>query len=141
MKTTLNENEWIRMILLLADVQGWLNELSVQAVERLHPPGKKLLTGKQYHLPLSALAHILERHYHVTMRHPGTGKFLIPVSDILDKLKEAAIVKSTPMSGTLLQQRLLECDYPVGINREGDTSWTIMVITDHSDAVVTAYPV
>lgn len=141
MKTQVQEEDLTRMILLVADIQNWLQDISTEIVNQLHPPAKRLLHTKQYRISISSLAHILERHYHKSLRHPDTGKFLIPVWEILDRLKEAAAVEPEPMPGSINFKRALECDSPIGIDRHGHTSWTIQVITDHSGLVLSAYPV
>lgn len=135
-----NENEWIRIILLLADTQQWLNEICVQTMSSLHPPAKKLLAAKTYRLSIGGLAHILERHYHKTLRHPGTGKFTVSLPQVLDLLKRAGAEPAVPMTGTLNSVRVLQCEDIIGIDRDGDPCRVMTVITAADGSVVTAFP-
>ena len=135
-----NENELLRLLMLLSDTQTWLNEMSAQAVQALHPPAMKLMHGKSYRLPVTAFAHIIERHYYKTLRHPGTGKFTLPVPAILDLLKEMATVEAEPMKGNINSRRSLQLSYELGICKNGDPAFRITVITDPTGAIITAYP-
>jgi hypothetical protein len=140
MTTTPNENEWIRIILLLADTQSWLNELCGQTLAGLHPPAKKLLAAKTYRLTIGGLAHILERHYYKTLRHPGTGKFRISLPQIIDLLKLAGSEPPGQMTGTLNQVRVLNCEESIGTDKEGNDCRRLTVITDPGGCILTAFP-
>ncbi len=135
-----DENELLRLLMLLSDTQAWLNELSLQCVNGLHPPGIKLLNGKTYRLSITALAHIIERHYYKTMRHPGTGKFNIPVASIMEHLKEAAVIEGEAMKGCTHVKRCLDLKEPIGFNKSGEAAYRMVIITDAGGSIVTAYP-
>ena len=135
-----DEYHYMRIILLLADTQLWLNELGSQAIHSIQPAAKKLLSSKTYRLSITALAHIIERHYYKTMRHPGTGKFTIPLPQVLDCIKEAGMQPAEPMKGSAYFKRSLAFPTSIGINKNGETSATITVITDYNKHIITAYP-
>lgn len=135
-----NESELLRMLMLLADTQAWLNEMGTQCMHSLHPPGIKLLQGKNYRLSISALAHIVERHYYKTMRHPGTGKFDIPLAAIIDHLKDAGTAEATPIKGSVNMKRCLCFSEPVGFNKDGEPAYRMVIVTDITGNIVTAYP-
>lgn len=78
-----NEYEWLRLLFLLNDTQNWLNELINGAVMQVPMKDRKKLFRKTYYISISALAHILERHYYKIPRHPATSKFTVPVTEIL----------------------------------------------------------
>ena len=128
------------MIFLLYDMEVWLKEQSAALLISISPRAGKLIKGSSYRLGLKGIAHILERHYHKTLRHPGTGKFTIPLTELLDLLKETS--QSTPHSvnGTLQHRWVLVCDKVVGITNLGENSNTIVVITDRDGFIVTAFP-
>ena len=135
-----NEAECVRYILLLADMEQWLRLLQKNFLLSVSPTCGKLLRGADFRITLSGLAHILERHFHSTLRHPATGKFLIPLPELIDLLKEAGSKDAQPMPGSQHLKRELECEGPIGINRLGESSWLLVVIADARGELVTAYP-
>lgn len=137
---TPNENEWIRVILLLADTQQWINEICIQTIGSLYPPAKKLLAAKTYRLSIGGLAHILERHYYKNMRHPGTGKFIVSLPQILDLLRTAGAEPALPLPGTLNSVRVLRCEDIIGIDRDGNHCNMLSVITAPDGVIITAFP-
>ena len=136
----IKENELLRMLMLLADTQAWLNELNIQCMNNLHPRGIKLLQGKSYRLSITAFAHIVERHYYKTMRHPGTGKFQVPLPMIIELIREAGAAEAMPVKGSTHLKRSLHCNEPIGITQTGETAFSITVITDATGNIITAYP-
>ena len=136
----MNEAECVRYILLLADMEQWLRALQKDFLLGVSPTCGKLLRGPEFRISLAGLAHILERHFHSTLRHPATGKFLIPLAELIDLLKEAGSKDPEPMAGSQHLKREMECERPVGINRLGETSWLLVVIADARGELVTAYP-
>jgi hypothetical protein len=134
------ENELIRLLLLLADTQHWLDELSRQTVLQLQTPASKNWFAKKTRLPVTVLAHIVERHYYKTLRHPGTGKFTISLPAILDLMKEAAAQDAMPMPGSVNYCRSLVLPYQIGINKIGEPAYTIVLISDGQGNIVTAFP-
>ncbi|MBC7934626.1 MAG: hypothetical protein H7Y86_04605 [Rhizobacter sp.] len=135
-----NEKELLRMLLLLSDTQCWLNELATQCVYNLHPPAIKLVQAKTYRLGITALAHIVERHYHKTLRHPGTGKFNIPLAAIIDYIKEAGTLEAIPVKGNINFRRCMQLPEAVGTGKSGEPAYRIVVITDPGGNIITAYP-
>ena len=62
--TRFNEPGWIKLIFLLADTQQWLNQLYQDAFETIPVEKKEKLFRKTYCLRVTALAHIIKRHYY-----------------------------------------------------------------------------
>lgn len=135
-----NEPEWIKLIFLLADTQHWVDELSSRAFDELPLENKKKLFRKTYHLSIHAMAHIIERHYYKIARHPGTGKFNIPLSSVLHYIREAGSIPPAAVAGSLNLQRVLTTTEPVGFNKQGETTYCITVITNPGGEIVTAFP-
>src|SRR6266700_1787598 len=100
-----NEEEWLKLLFLLNDTQTWLNELINTAFLHIPVTDKRKLSRKTYYITVSALAHILERHYFKIQRHPGAGKFTIPITDILSYLRDAFHEPTASVTGTLNVQR------------------------------------
>ncbi len=130
----------MRIIMLLADTQAWLNELGNQVIQQVQPAAKKLFGSKGYRLSIHAFAHIIERHYYKTLRYPGTGKFDIPLSAILQLIKDAAVMDATPMKGSQYFKRILPVNSIIGITKNGEPSSAMTVITDEQGNIITAYP-
>lgn len=135
-----SEPELIRLLYALADIQQWISELSSAALSQVPHMGKKKLQKIDYYLSVSALVHILERHYHKIQRHPGAGKFCISISSILDYIgqaKDCTQQKAINHSGSY---RILLCDTIIGFDQEGrSTSW-LTVFTDIKGNITTAFP-
>ncbi len=85
-----NEEEWLRLLFLLNDIQIWLNKLVSGAVMQVPIQNKKKLFRKTYYISVSVLTHIAERHYYKIMRHPEASKFTIPIVEILSLLRDAS---------------------------------------------------
>ncbi|RYD81434.1 MAG: hypothetical protein EOP53_06400 [Sphingobacteriales bacterium] len=130
----------MRIILLLADTQGWLNEMGSQVIHSIQTAAKKLFSNKTYRLSVTAFAHIIERHYYKTLRHPGTGKFDVSLSEILQLIKDAATIDPQPMKGSVYFKRSLALSTAIGINKNGESSHTLTVISDEAGNIITAYP-
>jgi hypothetical protein len=73
-----DEDAWIRLIFLLSDTQDWLTEMVMGAVMQVPMKNRKRLFRKTYYINISALAHILERHYHKVRRHRTPVNSLSP---------------------------------------------------------------
>lgn len=134
------EEEWLRLLFLLGDTEQWLDELSYRLFQSLPLRDKKKLFRQGYYLTAGRLAHILERHYHRIPRHPGTGKFTIPVPDILHWLREAGQRPAEPIPGCGNYKRIVEAGIPVGFDRHGQPACTITILTDSGGRIVTAFP-
>jgi hypothetical protein len=134
------EEEWMKLLFLLSDTEQWVDDLTHRMFRCLPVEDKKRLFRRSYYLTATALAHILERHYYKIPRHPGTGKFTIPVTGILHWLREAGNEPAVPMPGSLNYKRVLEAPCPIGFDKEGKATSMITVITDTGGKIVTAFP-
>jgi hypothetical protein len=137
---SVNEPELIRLLYTLADIQQWISDLSSAALSHVPHMGKKRLQKLDYYLSPAALVHILERHYHKIPRHPGAGKFCIPISNILDYIRQAKDCnqqKAYNHSGTY---RLLDCDAIIGYDQYGNNTNSLTVFTDAKGNILTAFP-
>jgi len=114
-----NEPEWLKLIFLLSDTQMWIEDMIKETLRQLPLPDKKKFLRKNYYLSITALAHILERHYYKIPRYPNTGKFHVPVIEILHHIREAYSLPVTSVSGCLNFQRILKTEYPVGFDKNG----------------------
>jgi hypothetical protein len=76
-----NEDQWIKAIFLISDIQGWLQEAEKNLLYQIPVGCRKKLFRHRYYLGCHAMAHILERHYYKIGRHSNCGKFTIPVSN------------------------------------------------------------
>ena len=74
------------------------------------------------------------------MRHRGKGKFTVPLSAILDLIKEMASIEAESMKGNVNSRRSMRLAYQVGICKNGDPAFNIPIITDCTGAIVTIYP-
>ncbi len=137
---TFNETEWIRLVFLLADTQQWVDDLCAKAFLQLQISNKKQLFKRDYYLTATALAHILERHYYRINRHPQTGKFHIPVTEILEHIRSAYIIAPAPMNGSCNYRRVWDTGNVIGFDNIGNPASCIIVITDNSGKIVTAFP-
>lgn len=136
----LNEPEWLKLIFMLSDTQSWIDDLSKQAFRQLPLPDKKKFLQKNYYLTITALAHILERHYYKIPRYPHTGKFHIPVTDILNYIREAHSLPVTPVKGCLNFQRIIFTNQPIGFDKTGQPANCITILTDGGGKIITAFP-
>lgn len=135
-----NESEWLKLIFLLADTQSWMNDLAKEAFRQLPVPNKKKFLQKNYYLSITALAHILERHYYKIPRYPHTGKFHISVSEILHYIREGHSVAASPVNGCLNFQRLIKAQQPIGFDNNGQPTDYITILTDSGGKIITAFP-
>ena len=132
-----NEQEWIKLVLLLADTNRWLDELSGRVMCAL--PACKALQKGNYYLGCTALAHILERHYHGILRHPGTGKFTIAIPAIAECIRMGASVMPLPIPGHKNYHRSFGMEQVVGIDKHGSPTCMVTVITDDKGNIITAF--
>ena len=135
-----NEPEWLKLIFLLSDTQVWVDDMVKETLRQLPLPGKKKFLCKNYYLCVTALAHILERHYYKVPRYPYTGKFHIPVIEILHHLREAHSLPVTPISGCLNFQRTIKTEQPIGFDKHGQPTNLITILTDGGGKIITAFP-
>lgn len=135
-----NEPEWIKLIFLLADTQQWVNDLYQSTFDNIPVEKKEKLQRKTYQLGVTALAHIIERHYYKIPRHPGTGKFNIPLPVILQYIREAGSITPLPIPGSLNLQRICNCTEPVGFDKNGEPAYCITLISNAAGQIITAFP-
>ncbi|MET0393761.1 MAG: hypothetical protein ABW019_11505 [Chitinophagaceae bacterium] len=134
------EEEWMRLLFLLSDTAAWLDDLGRRLFHQVPVAGRKRLFRRSYCLTAPALTHILERHYYKIARHPGAGKFTIPVADILHQLRQAGELPPEPVPGSLNDKRVWEADSQVGVDKEGLPTAIITILTDSGGRIVTAFP-
>jgi hypothetical protein len=139
-KPTFNEDEWLKLIFLLSDTQAWLNEMVSGAIMQLPMNNKKRLFRKTYYITISSLAHILERHYYKIPRHPDSGKFTIPIPEILSHLRDISSEPGTPIPGSLDLQRTVNVNNVIGFDRNQLPTTYITVLTDSGGRIMTAFP-
>lgn len=142
MTTSINFNEarWLKLLFLLADTQEWINDMAKEALLQLPVSDKKKCFRKTYYLTATALAHIIERHYYKINRHPQTGKFHIPVIEIVALIRDAADLPATAVPGNLNFQRTLQTANTIGYDKEGNPAGTITIINDAGGKIITAFP-
>jgi len=138
--TSFDENEWLRMLFMLSDMQNWLSEME-QELFMKQPAGKaKKLFRKTYHLTASSFAHIVERHYYKIPRHVGAAKFTISVPEILDCLRTAFSQPPAPLEGSLSFIRQVKMGTIIGFDNAGNNTSIITIITNAGGKIVTAFP-
>ena len=133
-----SEPEWLKLLFLLADTQEWLNDMNKELFLQLPIPKKRFIR-KDYYLSAPVLAHILERHYYKINRYPHTGKFNIPVTDILKYIRDAYEVVPVPIAGGNLQ-RTFYAPAPIGHDKQGNETHVITILSDAGGKIVTAFP-
>ena len=134
-----NEQEWLKLLFLLADTQTWLDDMAKEVLRRI-PVSKKRFIRKEYYLSAQVLAHIIERHYYKINRYPNAGKFHIPVMDILNLIRVAHSlpVMKAPGSGSF--QRSLQTERIIGYDKYGNPTNSITILTDAGGKIITAFP-
>ena len=134
----MNELEFIKLLFLLSDTQQWLTQMSHDLFTQM--PNTSRLKQKTYYLSVTTFAHIIERHYYRIERHPGTGKFSIPIHDIIHHIREAKEEQPHPLHGTLNFQRTKNTGTIIGHERTGTPTSIITVITCPAGNIITAFP-
>ena len=135
-----NEAEWIKLIFLLSDIESRVHEMQKDVFGQLPVSGKNKLFKKNYYLSTGSLAHILERHYYKINRHPGTGKFTVPVTAILHYIKEAFQLPVTMHGCGACLVRSFDTGVEIGIDKNGVPTTVMSILTDSSGIIKTAYP-
>ena len=133
-----NEAEWIKLLFTLSDTQEWINTMNKELFRRLPVPKKRLISH-DYYLSVTAMAHIIVRHYYKMNRYPHASKFNIPVIDILYLIRDAYAVTPVPMDGNLFQ-RTMESAATIGYDKNGIETNILSVLTDAGGKIITAYP-
>jgi len=96
-----NEEQWIKTVFLLSDIQGWLQEGERSLFYGLSIGCKKKLFRPSYCLGCRAMAHILERDYYKISRHPNCSKFTVPVAYIVSYIRQAAPQTTTSVPNSV----------------------------------------
>jgi hypothetical protein len=135
-----NEAEWIKLLFLLSDIQAWIHEMEKDIFRQLPVTGKKRLFRKTYYISASSLAHIIERHYYKINRHPGTGKFTIPVASILYYIREAFHLPVRPHTCNTCLVRVMDTATTIGFDKNGIATTVISILTDSNGQIKTAFP-
>ena len=135
-----NETQWLQALFLLADTQSWLQQLQEGLIWQLPIKHRKKLLRKGSYLSSKALAHILERHYYKVPRHPLTGKFTIPIPQIVACIRDACQQPPETVPHSPHLQRVLDTGTPLGHDTSGNTVTTITVITSTGGEIITAFP-
>ena len=135
-----NETQWLQALFLLADTQSWLQQLQEGLIWQLPVKHRKKLLRKGSYLSSKALAHILERHYYKVPRHPLTGKFTIPIPQIVACIRDACQQPPETVPHSPHLQRVLDTGTPLGHDPSGNTVTTITVITSTGGEIITAFP-
>lgn len=133
-----SEQEFIKLLFLLSDTQQWLTQMSHDLFAQM--PNSSRLKQKSYYLSVTAFAHIIERHYYRIDRHPGTGKFAIPIHDMLQHIKEAKEEQPLQLQGTTNLYRTRNTGTIIGHERNGTPTSIITVITCPAGNIITAFP-
>ena len=134
------EEQWINTLFLLSDTQGWIREQQTMLLSLVPLPGMKKFGRHQFHLTVTALAHILERHYFKILRHPNTGKFTISVVEILACIRDAAPETPVPIQGSPNEQRVVDTGRTIGFDQSAVPTSMLTVITDRGGKIITAFP-
>jgi len=133
-----SEPEWLKLLFLLSDTQEWLNDMNKALFNQL-PISKKRFISKDYYLTVTTPAHILERHYYKINRYPHVGKFNIPVTDILNYIRDAHAIAPIAINGNNLQ-RTIEASAPIGHDKNGNETNIITILTDAGGKIITVFP-
>ena len=133
-----SEAEWLKLLFMLADTQEWLNDMNKVLYNQL-PISKKRFISKEYYLPVTVLAHILMRHYFKIYRYPQAGKFTIPVMDILNYIRDAYSLVPAAIGGGNYK-RTIEATATVGVDKHGQETNIITILTDVGGKIITAFP-
>ncbi|WP_157098023.1 hypothetical protein [Niabella ginsenosidivorans] len=147
--TIFNEEEWLLLLFLLADIQSWLQQLQEGLIYQLPVKHRKKLLRKSGYLSVKALAHILERHYYKPPCHPPVGaqaslasKFTLPIPQIVACIRDACRQPAAPGGQAHAGNRchVYDAGITIGYNSRGLPVSSITVITDAAGTIVTAFP-
>jgi hypothetical protein len=125
---------------VIRDTQDWLNNLQQDLFNHLPIGNKRKFQKRTFYLSASALAHIVERHYYKIPRHPGCGKFTIPLADLLGYIRDAYDQPSMPLRGTINVQRIIHADRNIGFDQAGASTHEMTIISNPTGMIITAFP-
>jgi hypothetical protein len=135
-----NEQDWLKLLFLLNDTQNWLDEMCRESLYQLPVNEKRKFRRKNYYLTIPALAHILEKHYHKVQRYPHAAKFHLSLVEILNYIRDAYSLPTSPVPGCKNHQRIVDAGQLVGYDRSGNPANILTIITDQGGKIVTAFP-
>lgn len=135
------ESEWIKLVMLLADTQDWIDFMGKDLFDKIPLKSKQKIRRKTYYLTIRALAHILEKHYYKTPRFPGAGKFHIEVPGILALIRDAADTATASIPGSANLQRIHNAGQSIGFDKMNKPATAICIITGPGGNIITAFPV
>lgn len=138
--TAFNEDEWINLIFQLRDTQVWLNRAVRGSILRVPMKERKKLLRNNYYISVTALAHIIERHYHKVPLFPHTSKFTIPIAALLTYLRDASLEQALPIPDSPNVQRVIDAGKIIGYEPNLMPATHITVITDRGGRIITAFP-
>ena len=134
------EEQWIRVLFLLSETQSWIMSQQQHLFSQIPAKGMRRLGCRRYYLSVSALAHILERHYIRIKLHPGTGKFTVSVAEILACIRDCGRVVPVKMPRSSHLIRVYDTGSVIGFDQQGQSTRFLTVITDAGGKILTAYP-
>lgn len=135
-----NEQDWDKLIFLLNDTQNWIDEMCRDAIYRLPVMEKRKFRRKNYYLTVSAIAHILEKHYQNIPLYSHAVKFTISVVEIVGYIRDAYAIPTSPVPGCTNQQRVMDAGRVIGNDRTGKAVSIFTVVTDLGGKILTAFP-
>jgi len=135
-----DEEECIRLLFLISDLQVWLEDLEKRLFLAVPVGGKKKLFRKDFYLTAKSFAHIIERHYHKIARHPEAGKFTIPIPDLLALLKQTRHLPTTPIPGRGGIYREVDTGKIIGYDRAGKNTFFLTLISHSQGRIETVFP-
>ena len=135
-----NEDQWLKILFLLADTHEWINDMSRDIFMQLPITEKIQCFRKTYYLTAPAMAHIIQRHYFKINCHPQVGKFHIPVIEIVQLIRDAAQLPTTQVAGSSNFQRSMHTAEIIGYDKDGIPTKIITIITDTGGRIITAFP-
>ncbi len=136
---TFNEPEWLQMLISLARSHRWQSEAEMQLLLKLPIRGIHLLMEKGYRLRVTAIGHIVTEYYK-TNTEPATAKFQIPIVQLIRIIKNAASITPVPIKKTGNLQRVVMATTKIGVDKLGEPTRQITIITSTGGEIITAYP-
>jgi|GEM_PF-1213016 len=135
-----DEEEWIRLLFLVSDLQDWVEDLEKRLFLVVPVHGKKKLFRKDFYLTARTFAHIIQRHYHKVARHPEAGKFIVPVPHLLELLKQTRHIPTIPIPGRDGVYRVADIGKIIGYDRTGRNTSFVTLISHPEGRIETAFP-
>ena len=135
-----DEEEWIRLLFLVSDLQEWMEDLEKRLFLVVPVGDKKKLFRKDFYLTARTFAHIIQRHYHKVARHPEAGKFTVPVPHLIDLLKQTRHMPTTPIPGRDGVYRVVDTGKIIGYDRAGRNTTFLTLISHPEGRIETAFP-